>query len=42
MEAVAAGKLNVRIGAHFPLEQAGEAHKALEGRRTTGKVLLIP
>ncbi len=32
----------VRIGARFPLEQAGAAHDALEGRRTTGKVLLLP
>ncbi len=40
--AVAAGRLEVRIGATFPLAQAGEAHRALEGRKTTGKVLLIP
>jgi len=26
----------------FPLKDAAEAHKALEGRKTTGKVLLIP
>jgi NADPH2:quinone reductase len=35
-------KLNVRIGATFPLDQAAEAHRALEGRGTTGKLLLIP
>ena len=40
--AVAAGRLAVRIGARFPLADAAEAHRALEGRRTTGKVLLIP
>ena len=39
---VTAGKLKVRIGATFPLEQAAEAHRALEGRKTTGKVLLVP
>jgi NADPH2:quinone reductase len=39
---IAAGELSVRIGAEFPLRQAAEAHRALEGRRTTGKVLLIP
>lgn len=39
---VAAGKLTVRIGATYPLAQAAEAHRALEGRRTTGKVLLVP
>lgn len=37
-----AGKLNVRIGATFPLAQAADAHRALEGRATTGKVLLLP
>jgi NADPH2:quinone reductase len=39
---LAAGKLEVRIGAEFPLRNAAEAHRALEGRHTTGKVLLIP
>jgi NADPH:quinone reductase len=39
---IAAEKLNVRIGATFPLASAGEAHRALEGRGTTGKVLLVP
>lgn len=34
--------LSVRIGAQFPLEEAGAAHAALEGRQTTGKVLLLP
>ena len=37
---VAAGQLSARIGAEFPLERAVDAHRALEGRRTTGKVLL--
>jgi NADPH2:quinone reductase len=37
-----AGDLNVRIGAEFRLSEAAEAHRALEGRRTTGKVLLRP
>jgi NADPH2:quinone reductase len=40
--AVAAGRLAVRIGARFPLAEAAEAHRALEARRTTGKVLLLP
>ncbi len=42
LSAIAAGTLNVRIGARFPLERAADAHRALEGRVTTGKVLLIP
>ncbi len=37
---VRAGKLTVRIGARFPLADAAEAHRALEARATTGKVLL--
>jgi NADPH:quinone reductase len=32
----------VRIGLELPLEQAAEAHRRLEARRTTGKVLLLP
>lgn len=40
--ALRAGLLDVRIGARFPLADAGLAHAALEGRRTTGKVLLDP
>ena len=42
LEAVADGSLSVRIGARFPLAEAADAHRALEGRETTGKVLLIP
>lgn len=37
---IAAGELEVRIGAEFALADAGDAHRALEGRQTTGKVLL--
>jgi NADPH2:quinone reductase len=37
-----AHELNVRIGATFPLTRAAEAQAALEGRATTGKVLLLP
>jgi NADPH:quinone reductase len=40
--AVADGSLNVRIGASYPLAEARRAHEDLEGRRTTGKVLLVP
>ena len=39
---VAEGALDVRIGRDFPLVEAADAHGELEGRRTTGKVLLIP
>lgn len=34
------GELHIRIGGEFPLENAADAHRALEGRKTTGKLLL--
>jgi NADPH2:quinone reductase len=39
---IADGKLDVRIGHRYPLDQARQAHEDLEGRRTTGKLLLVP
>lgn len=36
------GTLRLRIGGEFPLAQAAEAHRRLQGRTTTGKLLLIP
>jgi len=36
------GKLKLRIGLELPLAEAAEAHRALEGRKTTGKVILLP
>lgn len=41
LNSIAGGKLQVRIGARFPLEEAADAQRALEGRSTTGKVLLM-
>ncbi|MBF0276953.1 MAG: quinone oxidoreductase [SAR324 cluster bacterium] len=35
-------KLHLRLEHNFPLSEAQEAHQSLEGRKTTGKVLLIP
>jgi NADPH2:quinone reductase len=39
---VAAGELDVRIGARYPLEDAARAQSDLESRGTTGKLLLTP
>jgi NADPH:quinone reductase len=39
---IADGSLHVRVGETFSLENAAAAHRALEGRATTGKVLLLP
>ena len=39
---IRAGKLRVRVDREVPLRDAASAHRALESRQTTGKVLLIP
>jgi len=39
---MAAGKLKLRIEYIYPLAEAQRAHRDLEGRKTTGKLLLIP
>ena len=39
---VQSGKLNVRVHGRFALQDASEAHRQLQGRLTTGKLLLIP
>jgi NADPH2:quinone reductase len=39
---IKSGDLKLRIEKTFPLSEAAEAHRQLEGRKTTGKVLLIP
>jgi NADPH2:quinone reductase len=39
---IASGQLKMRIEFTFPLANVAEAHRSLEGRKTTGKVLLIP
>jgi NADPH:quinone reductase len=36
------GKLKLRIEHTYPLAEAQQAHRDLEGRKTTGKLLLIP
>jgi NADPH2:quinone reductase len=39
---IAEGKLEVRIGGRYPLEEARKAHEDLGGRKTTGKLILLP
>ena len=41
-EWLAAGQLRLRVAFEFPLKDTAEAHRALEARKTTGKVLLVP
>ena len=42
LEWIASGELALRISEQFALADAAEAHRALQGRKTTGKVVLIP
>jgi NADPH2:quinone reductase len=42
LAAVADGNLKINIGERYPLERAADAHTALAGRATTGKLLVIP
>jgi len=39
---IASGQLKLRMEHTFPLAEVAEAHRSLEGRATTGKVLLLP
>jgi NADPH2:quinone reductase len=39
---VRSGELQLRVGLTLPLSDAAEAHRQLEGRETTGKILLLP
>ena len=42
LDSVASGKLNLTIDRELPLAQAAEAHRLLESRATTGKLILRP
>ena len=37
-----AGRVRAIVGATFPFEEASEAHRLMESRRSTGKVILVP
>ncbi|AMO61703.1 Zn-dependent oxidoreductase [Mycolicibacterium phlei] len=42
LDAIAAGQLNITVSHRYPLAEAEQAHRDLEGRRTVGSVVLIP
>lgn len=42
LQMIASGQLNLQIHHRYPLANAQQAHRDLEGRKTTGKLLLIP
>ena len=41
LEHIAAGRLKIQV-TEFPLDSAAEAHAAIEGRKTMGKLVLVP
>jgi len=41
-EVVASGAVKILVNQRFPLREAAEAHRALEGRKTTGSTILLP
>ena len=41
-DAIAQGRVKVQIGAKFTLEQSAEAHKAAEGRKVSGVIVITP
>ena len=42
LQMIVSGKLKLQIHHRYPLAEAQQAHRDLEGRKTTGKLLLIP
>jgi NADPH:quinone reductase len=41
-EAVAGGAIKIEVGGRYPLSEAARAHEDLQGRKTTGSVVLLP
>lgn len=41
-EVIKAGAVKIEVNQTFPLEKAADAHRALEGRKTTGSTVLVP
>jgi len=41
-DAIRSGQLTVSIGGRYSLDEAAQAYDALEARRTTGKLLIVP
>jgi NADPH:quinone reductase len=42
LDAIAAGTINVTVSEHYRLEDAEQAHRDLQGRKTVGSVVLVP
>ena len=42
LDALADGSITITVGGHYPLAEAQRAHEDLQGRRTTGSIVLLP
>lgn len=42
LDAIAGGLITITVGGHYPLAEAQRAHEDLQGRRTTGSIVLLP
>ncbi len=41
-EAIAGGAITIEVGGRYPLAEAARAHRDLQGRKTTGSIVLLP
>lgn len=41
-DSIAAGTITVTVSNHYPLKDAAQAHRDLQGRKTVGSVVLTP
>jgi NADPH2:quinone reductase len=42
IDAIAGGSITITVGGHYPLAEAQRAHEDLQGRKTTGSIVLVP
>ena len=42
LDAIADGSIVITVGGHYPLAESDRAHSDLQGRRTTGSIVLLP
>lgn len=42
LDAIADGSITITVGGHYPLAEAERAHRDLQGRKTTGSIVLVP
>lgn len=42
LDAIKSGAITINVSAHYPLENAEQAHRDLQGRKTVGSIVLVP